>query len=484
MRVGVITGCLMAVASVAWADPGGPAPTEADAGRQGCPCAARAPAESSPGTGQATAPSGSCCEACEAALRAVEQIRAEPWARLQDPFTFAFRNGATLRLFGKLELVGYYDTTTPAISDWLAWVEPKGSYNGDEDSFSMSVRASPVGMHFTVPRVAGSMALNARVEVDFVGGFVTGGSSAYSPLMRLKQAWVSLDSPHVTILAGQHFGVFGPLFPDTANWIALGTSGNPWIRLPQVRLTLRAAGLQLDLSANRPMGSNEVLTDTVNDHVSDGEWSNMPFLMGRIGGSHDLGRGVSLAWGASGVYGREKVRRVVDPATGKVLARTDAGEWHSRVVPIWMANLDLKLTSAYVDVMGEFFAGANVNSFFAGVLQGVSITASPATETTPVDFQVRSIRTMGGWGQVTGKPFQDLRIYVGAGIDHPDSRDLLPNPKAPPRTWNLQAYGAAHYAIGGAWRVGAEVSYTRTAYLDDAVTNGNLRVVARTSWSF
>jgi len=471
MRVGLVTCCLVAVASGARADPGSPAGSGIPSGPQEC----RGAVPAGPGNG---------CEACEAALRAVEELRAEQWARLQDPFTFAFRNGATLRLFGKLELVGYYDTTTPAISDWLAWVEPKGTYNGDEDSFSMSVRASPVGMHFTVPRAVGAMALNARVEADFVGGFVTGGSSAYSPLMRLKQAWVSLDSPHVTILAGQHFGIFGPLFPDTANWIALGTSGNPWIRLPQVRLTLRAAGLQLDLSANRPMGSNEVLTDTVNDHVSDGEWSNMPFLMGRIGGAHDLGRGVSLAWGASGVYGREKVRRVVDPDTGKVLARTDAGEWHSRLVPVWMANLDLKLTSPYLDVMGEFFAGANLNTFFAGVLQGVSITATPRTDTAPVDFHVRSIRTMGGWGQVTGKPLKDLRIYAGAGIDHPESGDLIPNPKAPPRAWNLQVYGAAHYAIGGAWRVGAEVSYTRTAYLDTAATNANVRAVLRTSWSF
>jgi hypothetical protein len=317
---------------------------------------------------------------------------------LQEPFTFAFKNGVTLKLYGKLELLTYYDTTTPYISDWLAWVDPKGTVNGDEDSFSMSVRGSPIGMHMNWPKMAGGMALNARIEVDFVGGFVTGGSSAYSPLMRLKQGWVSLDSKHVSILAGQHFGIFAPLFPDTANWIALGTSGNPWIRLPQVRLTVRGAGLQWDVSANRPMGSNEVLTDTVNDHISDGEWSNIPFFMTRLGGQHDLGAGVALGWGVSGVWGREKVKRAVDPATGKLLARGEAGEPHSRNADLWMANVDVKLTTKYVDVMGEAFTGANLNTFFAGVLQGVAITTTKAENGNPVTYNVKSIRTTGGWG--------------------------------------------------------------------------------------
>ncbi len=405
---------------------------------------------------------------------------------LQEPFTFAFKNGVTLKLYGKLELLAYFDTTTPYISDWLAWVEPKGTINGDQHSFSMSVRGSPVGIHMNWPKVAGDMALNARVEVDFVGGFVTGGSSAYSPLMRLKQAWVSLDGKHVTILAGQHFGVFGPLFPDTANWIALGTSGNPWIRLPQVRLTVRGAGLQWDVSANRPMGSNEVLTDTVNDMISDGEWSAIPFFMSRLGGQHDLGAGVGLGWGVSGVWGREKVRRALDPATGKILARGETGEMHSKNADVWLADVDLKLTTKYLDVMGEFFAGANVNTFFAGILQGVAITATAAKDGNPATYNVKSIRTMGGWGQITAKPTRDLRLYAGAGIDHPYASDLAPiyNAKAPPRLYNLSAYGAAHYAIGGMWRVGLEVSYTRTQYLKDAGNNYNIRTLARTSWSF
>jgi hypothetical protein len=405
---------------------------------------------------------------------------------LQEPFTFAFKNGVTLKLYGKLELLTYYDTTTPYISDWLAWVDPKGTVNGDEDSFSMSVRGSPIGMHMNWPKMAGGMALNARIEVDFVGGFVTGGSSAYSPLMRLKQGWVSLDSKHVSILAGQHFGIFAPLFPDTANWIALGTSGNPWIRLPQVRLTVRGAGLQWDVSANRPMGSNEVLTDTVNDHISDGEWSNIPFFMTRLGGQHDLGAGVALGWGVSGVWGREKVKRAVDPATGKLLARGEAGEPHSRNADLWMANVDVKLTTKYVDVMGEAFTGANLNTFFAGVLQGVAITTTKAENGNPVTYNVKSIRTTGGWGQVTVKPIPDLRIYAGAGIDHPMASDLALNynAKAPPRLYNLSAYGAVHYAIGGAWRVGVEMSYTRTQYLKDYGNNYNIRTLARTSWSF
>lgn len=412
------------------------------------------------------------------------------------PFTFRFANGATLKVYGKLELVTYYDTTTPAISDWLAYAQPSNTYDGGEDSFSMSVRASPVGVHLHVPDLVGTWDLDSRVEVDFSGGFVTGGSSAYSPLLRLKQAWVSMSGKHVSILAGQHFAVFAPLFPDTANWIALGTSGNPWIRLPQIRLTLDWAPVKVEVSVNRPMGSNEVLTDSVNDHISDGEQSNVPFLMGRVGVHQPLGL-VTLGAGVSGVYGREKVRRVFDPATGEIKRKSN-GEYLKdpgtgttaldRTLDVWMAAVDLKLTSRYFDLMGEFFIGDNLNSFFAGVLQGVSLFYTPPRGLLKGRMDARVIRTMGGWVQAIGRPIPELSLGVGFGVDDPRNGDLNPATAGPVRTRNTTVHGNVGYKLGGAWLIGAEVSWTRTNWRTSVapqdLSNSNIRAVVKTSWAF
>jgi hypothetical protein len=355
------------------------------------------------------------------------------------------------------------------------------------------------------------------MEMDFVGGYLTGTSSVYSPLARLKQAWVSLDHPNFSILAGQSLSVFGPLMPDTANWIVLGTAGNPWIRLPQIRLTGRIDPVQLELSVNRPMAANEVFSDSVNDVISDGELSGMPLFMGRLGYRQDLGP-VSLAAGVGGAFGRERVFRGLDdtPATQKTVSDGAGGEKSvpdpdgprigivdkarigtgnvralDRTVDLWLASADLKIGTKYVDVLGEFFVGENLNTFYAGIIQG--ITVFERIDTGVASHEVRSVRSMGGWGQVTVRPFHGLSVSLGGGVDKPRASDLaLPaaaarsdgKAAAVPRSSNVVAYGGVAYRIADLWLVGLETNWTRTAYLDDAGTNSNFRGVLKTSFSF
>ena len=391
-------------------------------------------------------------------LRAQEPEKSEP-SPLQDPFEFKFRNGASLKLYGRFEMLTYYDTTSPAVSDWLVYVNPKGTIAGDEDSISMSVRGSPFGLAFTKPAFVGTAALNAKLEMDFVGGFTTGANSAYSPLVRLKQAWFSLNGEHLGVLVGQTFGVFGPLFPDIGSWITLGTSGNPWIRLPQIRFTADYAPVKLELSVDRPMGANEIRANSIDDIISDGEQSNVPFMMGRLGFSKKAGS-IALDTGASGVYGREKIRRS-DPTAGISVDKT---------LPVWMGVYDLLVSSKYVDFKGEFFAGSNVNSFYAGVYQGVNISATSAT----------AIKTMGGWGQITLKPVESWYFNFGAGIDNPWNSDLAAGTQ---RSSNFTGYANANYRVTPTLVVMAEPSYTRTGY-KDGTTNDNIRALLKTTLSF
>ena len=418
-------------------------------------------------------------------------VVAEPAAELPSlspPFIWKFQGGTTLRLYGRLEFLTSYDTAIPYLGDRWAYVPPAGTFNGDNGCFSMSVRGTIVGVHLTVPEVARGWAFNSRVEIDFSGGFLTGAMSAYSPLVRLRHAWVSLDSQHVSILAGQGYGLFNPLFPDEGTWLALGTAGNPYIRAPQLRLTLTWDPVKFELSANRPIGGNEVFTDSVNDMISDGEQSKMPFFMARLSYQGEYGGGTTLGLGVSGVYGRERIHRdfPVTHADGKTVETSSIDV----MTNVWLAGADAKLTTKYVDLAGEFFVGENINQFFAGVLQGVTILPAALDKATDkvVPGQAWAIRDLGGWGQITVKPVPRLFLYAGAGIDKPRVGDLYydrTDKKAVvPREYNLTAYGSVNYKFFDVWLVGAEVSYTRTKYLDDNGTNYNVRAMLKTAFIF
>jgi hypothetical protein len=382
----------------------------------------------------------------------------EPTPALEPPVRFRFSDGSTLELYSRFEMLTYYDTTTPYLSDWFVYVQPEGSLDGEEDSFSMSVRASPLGFRYRKPNVLPGADLNARLEVDFTGGFSTGTTGAYSPLVRLKQMWVSLDGEHVSFLAGQTFVLFSPLFPDVGSWVSLGTSGNPWMRLPQLKLTATYQPVKLEFSLARPMGANEIFANSQNDIISDGEKSNLPFSAGRISYSKKRGS-VTVTNGFSGMYGREKVRRE-DAAAGVSVNEN---------LPMWFLGFDCLATSKYAEFSMEGFVGENLNSFFAGVAQGVNVANTTAS----------TIRTIGGWAQIKIKPTEKYYFVAGAGMDNPYNRDL---DTATQRSYNYMLYGNANYMLTERWRLSLEPSYLRTGYMDGK-DNGDLRMLLLSSWS-
>jgi len=384
-------------------------------------------------------------------------------ATLQEPFTFKFKNNATLKYYGKIEMVSYYDTTTPFVSDWLAFVYPDTNYDGTQESFSMAVRASLFGFNFNLPDVWGSADLNAKLEMDFVGGYSTGTTTAYTPLVRMKQAWFSLDTEHFSFLAGQAFGVFGPLFPDNCAWIALGSSGNPWIRVPQLRVTVKDKHWKWEVSANRSMAFDETLGGTLDDIMSDGEQSALPMMMSRLGYTGKIGS-VDVATGISGTYGREKYYR--NSATAVI----------DKDLSYYMGVFDLFLGSKYVDFKGEAFYGENLNTFYAGILQGVTESDANADG---INDDVNGIGSMGGWAQFTFKPTSKWAFNLGGGIEDTDNADLA----ATGRAYNFTGYVNGIYKPSKWLSFTLEPCFTRTGY-NGGTSNDNIRGTFRTAFMF
>src|SRR5262249_20172640 len=132
-----------------------------------------------------------------------------------------------------------YDTALMNITDIPLFTGKQGSDAlGNDKSYSMTARQSRLGLRYDSDREIMGAKLTGVVEVDFFGGKAPFGNGIDMDLLRLRLAYGRLDWNKFSFEAGQDWAVFAPLNPTSYAEYAipsLSASGNPWIRLPQIR---------------------------------------------------------------------------------------------------------------------------------------------------------------------------------------------------------------------------------------------------------
>jgi hypothetical protein len=112
---------------------------------------------------------------------------------------------------------------------------------GGPGSVSASARQSRLGLRVTGVTAAGGK-LSGVVETDFFGGFPAIGIGENMGVVRLRLANANIEWEQTTLLVGQEWMVFAPGNPVSLAAAGIpheAASGNPWARLPQVRLERR-----------------------------------------------------------------------------------------------------------------------------------------------------------------------------------------------------------------------------------------------------
>lgn len=318
-----------------------------------------------------------------------------------------------------------------------------GTNNADDPLFatptnqgnvSMSVRQTRLGL-----KLEGPIILKARsrgqVEADFFGGFPAVGVGDNFGIVRLRLALVRLDWEKTSLEAGQDWMVFAPNNPVSIAAAAIpqmAAAGNPWARLPQVRLDRRwASGKVLWQGAVLAPSTGDSPTATTSPFFlqpTTGAASRVPFFQSRVAFSNAnwLGtkRGGSI--GFSGHYGRARVANTT--GNNQIDSLGVAADWNFPIV-------------ARLTINGEAFLGRNLAGFQAGVFQGFNPDFAYRSGTL-ISGGPRAIATRGGWTQLGFTPpaFSDrLIIYGTYGVDDPRDSDLLSLTK---RDWRLrnQAY--------------------------------------------
>jgi hypothetical protein len=112
-------------------------------------------------------------------------------------------------------------------------------------------------------------------------------------------------------------------------------------------------------------------------------------------------------------------------------------------------NLDVtQPVFPWMVVLGELFAGQDLNEYFGGIGQGVNTTT------------LKEISANGGWVAISLGPWSQWSFNVGGGVDEVDRDDV----GAGARTRNTSVFVNLLYAFNKSAQVGLEVSHWDTHY--------------------
>lgn len=333
---------------------------------------------------------------------------------------------------------------------------------------SASVRQTRFGVKIEGGRV-GNANVKAVVEADFFGGFPSIGVGENFGVVRLRLANVRLDWEKTSLVVGQDWMIFAPNSPTSLAAAAIpqmASAGNPWSRLPQIRVerkfgknfTFQGAILS-PATGDFPSGANAPFLL----QPSTGASSRLPFFQSRIAFADANWFGTKKAGsvGLAGHYGQSRV--TVGNNSNDIDSVGVALDWNFPIV-------------RRVQLTGEAFFGRNLAGFQAGVFQGYNTDFAFRNGNLLTSGGVRAIGTRGGWTQIGWNlPMlkDKLTAYASIGIDDPRNEDLITINRLNFRSQNFVYAFDLIYKFTPQFQIGAEFRRFQTQYLFTGTRNAN-----------
>ncbi len=317
-----------------------------------------------------------------------------------------------LTLYGTVLFNAFYNTALTNIEDIPLVAGKQGSDPfGNDKNFGMTARQSRLGMRYQGPLLGGAR-LGGQVEVDFLGGKAAFGNGINMDLIRLRLALGRLDWKHFSLVAGQDWSIFAPLNPTTLAEFAipgLSASGNPWIRMPQIRAEFRddlsdRTKIQFQLAAVDPdMGDYNTAVFSSGRTPGIGERGRFPGIESRLGLTTRASER-DFSFGVSSHYARGKNVGNIGPnviQTG---------------VDSWGIALDYTLPLAKRLILtGEWFEGRALGIFSVSTGQAI-LPVGTAGE--------HGVESRGGWSQAQFNFNPKWQMNLAYGIDADRNRNL------------------------------------------------------------
>ena len=317
-----------------------------------------------------------------------------------------------ITVYGTLLFNAFYNTALTNIEDIPLLAGKQGSDAlGNDKNFGMTARQTRIGLRYQGPLI-GDARLSGQAEVDFLGGKAAFGNGINMDLIRLRLALGRLDWKHFSLVAGQDWSIFAPLNPTTLAEFAipgLSGSGNPWIRMPQIRAEFHndltdKTRVQFQLAAVDPdMGDYNTAVFSSGRTPGIGERGRFPGVESRLGfttrvSERDFSAGVSSHYARgknAGTIGANTIQTGVDS---------------------WGVALDytLPITKALA-FSGEWFEGRALGIFSVSTGQAILPVGTVGQH---------GVESRGGWSQAQFNFNPKWQANLSYGIDADRNRNL------------------------------------------------------------
>lgn len=332
-----------------------------------------------------------------------------------------------------------------------------GSAAYKQEQSVFTARQSRIWLRASGPGFLGART-GALIETDFYG---TGGTNE-SSLLRMRQAYGTIDWSNTQVLFGQAYDIFGPAIAGMIDFgvgASAGAPNNP--RVPQIRLT-HTINVNTDNSVKLVLGVQNPSQDTAADtniapasaafqnsygpavNVA-GQLMFQSKALGVAPGYYGMSMNGLIA-GLFGMYGSEKVSGAT--FNGKHLDSWGGGFY--TFVPLLNAA-DGKGRAMTLSYEGQAYIGANL-----GLNSATPLNNIVTTNNNPA-------RGFGVYSQFVFFPTQDLAITAGYG-----RRNILGDKDFPAdgsiERSNQMAYANITYDLNAAVRVAVEYENVRTQY--------------------
>jgi hypothetical protein len=262
-----------------------------------------------------------------------------------------------------------------------------GQFRALHDQFQVTARNSRLGFRLTAPTVDG-MKPTANIEFDFAGNqpnTVSEASLYVNATMRIRQAYLKLETPFLDVLFGQYWQLFGWQPNTQAGSVQFqGLPGFLSSRAPQLRIgkTVKAGDVTVDVqvAATRAGQRGGGLPDGVGGIRLAYDGLKAARIVGSAGSALD-----SAMIGVS-VIGRRF--NVTEPKMGSTdtVKKNGYGLAVNALLPIVPATKESKANA--LTLGGEFVTGGGIADLYTGLNGGVALPANipgttPAVAYTP-----------------------------------------------------------------------------------------------------
>jgi len=350
--------------------------------------------------------------------------------------------GIRWTFFGELVLNTNYNTHTMVVGSIPGFVQIRSAATTSQ--FNVSPGNTFLGVTATPPKF-GDVQLQAKFDMDFRSNAPYLNENGFLPLVRdlyLEASWSRLR-----ILGGQASDVISPRAAASLNFYPLSfIPGDIGDYRPQIRVEWRQPVSDLFEVDFQTAIAQAVQTFQVSGTIQATQ-TGLPDFQGHVGlafGPERADGGPRLfECGLAGHVGRRQVvlQNANAPPPGEV---RQYSSWS------FVADGSLRLGEATL-IEGEYFIGQLLGDYSGAIFQ----TVDPV-KTVP-------IRARGGWVQLTQQIGTRWTVHAGFGTDDPFDQDLAGSE----RKTNTEVFGNVLFRIVGGLRVGLELSWWATQWVDN-----------------